>query len=70
MIAAISSNVWSVYKNNCSLWFEQNQDDSLNMIFLDCEVSLNLYLTILILKYKEKENMIIVILFQIYVYIY
>jgi len=43
MIAAISSNVWSVYKNNCSLWFinQQNQnqvsDDSLNMIFLDCE---------------------------------
>jgi len=44
MIAAISSNVWSVYRNNCSLWFvnPQNQaqakDDSLNMIFLDCEV--------------------------------
>jgi len=44
MIAAISSNVWSVYKNNCSLWFinQQNQnqapDDSLNMTFLDCEV--------------------------------
>ncbi|ORX78442.1 Roadblock/LC7 domain-containing protein [Anaeromyces robustus] len=43
MIAAISSNVWSVYKNNCSLWFnqqnqnQQNQDDTLNMIFLDCE---------------------------------
>ncbi|ORX55873.1 Roadblock/LC7 domain-containing protein [Piromyces finnis] len=37
MIAAISSNVWSVYKNNCSFWFEQNQDDYLNMIFLDCE---------------------------------
>jgi len=44
VIAAISSNVWSVYKNSCSFWFvnQQNQaqaqDDSLNMIFLDCEV--------------------------------
>ncbi|KAL6594178.1 Roadblock/LC7 domain-containing protein [Neocallimastix californiae] len=43
VIAAISSNVWSVYKNSCSFWFvnQQNQaqaqDDSLNMIFLDCE---------------------------------